>query len=185
MKGVRLILVIAGCLLIYKPAYASRYNAGLPQRSSGTSTGSGSDRSSEADQAATATRSKVQREATATPDERLSNRPISKNKRHTHKVGASLPKTNRPKQVQQSRPRSTSQSLANVHQPSLTKPTGGAVRKVNTHIPSIRPASGSAVDGRNFRPGHNTATGPATIGGPDKVRKNTEALNGTGIPHRH
>lgn len=184
MKGVSLILVIACCLLIYRPAYASRYNAGPLQQSSGTSAGSGADHSSGLDQAGAVNGTKIQRKATATQVERRRAPRIS-NKSHTHKVGASLPKTNRPKQVQQSRPRSTSQSLANVHQPSLTKPTGGAVRKVNAHIPSIRPTSGSAVDGRNFRPGHNTATCPATIGGPDKVRRNAEALNGTGIPHRH
>jgi hypothetical protein len=49
----------------------------------------------------------------------------------------SLPKTNRSKQIPHSRASAASQNLASVHQSSLTKPSGGAVRKVNTHIPSI------------------------------------------------
>jgi hypothetical protein len=125
--------------------------------------------------------SKGQKEATAASDDRARNRHVSR------KLQLPTPPRSKPanhsKLPQDGRQPSKSENLNRVHASTATKPSFPAVKVANTHGPFSRPVNDSALDGRQFRSGRNTA-GAATIGGSANTKKNSQALNGTRATRR-
>lgn len=182
MKRIALVLLFISCVAANGIALSS--GATPPrQQNSETSASSSSARPNGSEQSPRANESKGQKEATAASDNGGRSRRVARKLKlptPARSKSASHPK-HVANDVQHDRERSRSENFNSVHPP---KPAGGTVRTVNTHNPPIRPTIGSAIDGRQFRLGRNTAAAPV-LGGSANARKNTQALNGTGTARRH
>ena len=125
--------------------------------------------------------SEGQKQATAASGDRARSRRVS------HKLQLPTPPRSKPanhsKLLKDGRKRSESENHNRVHQSTAMKPSFPPVKVANSHSSPIRPVNGSAVDGRQFRPGRNTA-GASAIGGPANTKRNSQALNGGGAARR-
>lgn len=171
MRRITLVLLFVSCLASSGIALLSDANAARQQNSEASAP------SSAAAKAAPRNESKAQQSPTAASDNRGRSRHVSR------KVQLPTPARSKPashpKPLQRDHERSR---FANdrVHQSTASKPA--AVAKTHTFL--MRPVTGSAVDGRQFRLGRNTAAA-AAIGGSANARKDTQVLNGTGATRRH
>lgn len=185
MKHSALILLLVSCIAISGIALGFEANP-LRQHNSEASASSNGSGPSATGQAASSNESKAQKESPPASNDRGRSRRVSRKLRlptPSRSKPASHPK-HVPKDVQRDRERSRSENLNRVHQSTATKPAIHAVNVAKTHSLPIRPVTGSAVDGRQFRPWRNTAAAP-TVGGSTNARKNAQALNGTGATRRH
>ena len=178
MTRIALVLMFLGCVAASGMALSSDANLAR-QPNSETSASSKAARPGEAEQATPFKESKGEKEAT-TASEGRSRRVSRKLQLPTparSKLASHLKQV--PKDIQHDR-----ENLNSVHQSTATRPAIHAVKVANTHSLVIRPGTGSTIDGRQFRPGRNTA-GATAIGGSANARTNAQALNGTGAPRRH
>jgi hypothetical protein len=180
MRPIALVLSFVGCVAA---GMALGFDANVArQQGSETSASSSAARLSEAEQPTRSSASKAHKRATTASDDRGHSSRIS------HTVPLSSPARSKPasqpNQVQHHRQGPKSANLNRVHQSTATKPAVHAAKVANTPSSLIRPVAGSAVDGRQFRLGRNTALTPA-IGGSGNAGKNLQALNGTRATRRH
>ena len=181
MKTAKLVLLIAGYVLMHGVDYAAASNP-APQQSLQNSATAGSDHSNDAEHATPASEGKGQKEATAL-DKRRDSRHIS------HKIlsrsPARLTKPNHPKKIQNNHEPSRPENVMNVQQARLAKAVSGASQIANHRTSPIRPVTDSAISGQQFRNGRNPGATPVVIGGPAAATRSTAAINGTTIIRRH
>lgn len=180
MKAVGLILVTAGFVLSLGPAHASAGNPAL-QQSSGSSTRV-SGRASNQGQAPTANQGKGPMEASTSHQHGESSHALNKPRVRSQ---ARLPMPRRPKPARNIRGPSRSQDALHLEQPTLNKRRVIAGRIANPHTPAVRASTGSAIGGQQFRHGRNLTMISAGLGGSANAKRNTRAINGSEIHHRH
>lgn len=182
MKTVCLMLsMIGSAMLVNETSYAFALSPASPEQSSLTSAKPpGSDHATDA---AVLPGNRQRQKHGTRSDEQRTRRHIS-DKNHSHSR-VNPTKANRPKQLRNSRERSTSQNVMNVHQPSSSKPTPGAARIANNRSLPVRSPNVVALNGQQFKNAHNRASSMTTIGGPANPVRNTAAIDGTGINRRH
>lgn len=180
MKTARLILLIAGCVLVPSIARASVGNL-VPQQSPGNfATGAGTDHSTDA------------KDATVSSESRDHKVTIDSNERAgRHHVSGKIlarrlptPKSDRAKQFRQNHEQSRPEHISSTSQPARTNPAP-ARKVVNIHTLPVRPATGAAISGQQFRNGLIRSARPAVIGGPANTRKNSAAIKGTEVNRKH
>ena len=173
-------VLFVGCVTTRGIAIISDANPAL-QKNSETAASSSSSRPSAA-QGASAHESKDQKEASVSSDARGRSHHLSP-KLQPPTSARSEPATH-PKPVPNDRKRSRTENLNSVHLSTPTQPSSHAANSANTRGLLIRPVTGSAIDGRQFGMGRNTAAAPA-IGASTNARKNAQGLNGTEAARRH
>lgn len=181
MKAVCLMLsMIGSVMLVNETSYAFALSPASQERPSVTSAKPpGSDQARDA--ASPENRQHLKHGTRS--DEQRTRRHIS-DKNHSHSR-VSPTKANRPKQLRNSRERSTSQNVMNVHQPSSSKAAAGAARIANNRSLPVRSPNVAALNGQQFKNAHNRASSMTTIGGPATPVRNRAAIDGTGINRRH
>ena len=181
MKTVCLMLsMIGSAMLVSDTSYAFALSPASQEQSSVTSAKPpGSDQATDA---ASPENRQHQKRRTRS-DEQRSPRRIS-DKSHSHSR-VSPTKVNRPKQLRNSRERSTSQNVMNVHQPSSSKAAAGAARIANNRSLPVRSPNVVALNGQQFKNAHNRASSLTTIGGPATRVRNRAVIDGTGMNRRH
>jgi hypothetical protein len=170
MKAARLILAIAGGVLILGLAYAPAAACRL-QPSSGNSTRPVSSRSSDDEQAASA--SHPPGESSQVLNHAHPRRPVK------------LQMPGRPKQVRSSRGLSRSEDAWRRESPALNKSPGVSGSIAHAHARAIQPSTDSAIAGRQSRHGRNLARVPPALGGSTNARRSTQGINGSEIRPRH
>ena len=178
MKAIYLVLALIGCAVpIHGAGHAASSDPASQQQSSESSAAPLS-----SDHASAAWADDRSQKNGILSDERAARRRTS-DKNHS-RGRSTLTKPNRPKQLRNSRERSTSKTAMSVRQSSPTRRAAGTAKITNNRNLPAHTTGFAGLSGQQFKNPHNRGATPATVGGPAGATRRTAAIDGTGVKRR-